>query len=110
MPISVTHALKCVRLQVINRGFEMPICVTHAFKCVRLQVINTGFEMPIYITYVVDCVIVNMISSEMLIPYIQYSWKVLEQDKKSCFCQFIVSFIKKLFTYLQQFCTFNVAS
>ena len=31
----------------------------------------------------------------------QYSRKVLEQDEKSCFCQFIVSFIKKLFTYLQ---------
>ena len=23
--------------------------ITHAFKCVRLQVNNTGFEMPIYI-------------------------------------------------------------
>ena len=34
----------------------MPICVTHAFKCVCLQVNNTGFEMPIYITYAVDCV------------------------------------------------------
>ena len=34
----------------------MPIYVTHAFKCVRLQLINTGFEMPIYITYAVDCV------------------------------------------------------
>ena len=31
--------------------------------------------------------------------YIQYSRKVLEQDKKSCFCQFIVSFIEILFTY-----------
>ena len=30
---------------------------------------------------------------------IQYSRKVLEQDKKSCFCQFIVSFIEILFTY-----------
>ena len=33
-----------------NTGFEMPMCVTSAFKCVRLQVINTGFEMPIYVT------------------------------------------------------------
>ena len=33
--------------------------------------------------------------------HIQYSRKVLEQDKKSCFCQFILSFIEKLFTYLQ---------
>ena len=32
---------------------------------------------------------------------IQYIRKLLEQDKKSCFCQFIVSFIKILFTYLQ---------
>ena len=31
--------------------------------------------------------------------HIQYSRKVLEQDKKSCFCQFIVSFIEILFTY-----------
>ena len=28
----------------------MPIYVTSAFKCVRLQVINTDFEMPIYVT------------------------------------------------------------
>ena len=26
--------------------------------------------------------------------HIQYSRKVLEQDEKSCYCQFIVSFIK----------------
>ena len=32
---------------------------------------------------------------------LQYSRKVLEQDKKSCFCQFIVSFIEILFTYLR---------
>ena len=56
MPICVTHAFKCVRLQVMNTGFDMPICVSHAFKCGRLQVINTGFKMPIYITYAVDCV------------------------------------------------------
>ena len=31
----------------------------------------------------------------------QYSRKVLEQDKKSCFCHFIVSLIEKSFTYLQ---------
>ena len=34
----------------------MPIYVTHALKCVHLQVNNTGFDMPIYITYAVDCV------------------------------------------------------
>ena len=32
-------------------------------------------------------------------PDLQYSRKVLEQDKKSCFCEFIVSFIEILFTY-----------
>ena len=48
--------IECVRLQVINTGFEMPKCVTHAFKCVRLQVNNTSFEMPIYVTSAVDCV------------------------------------------------------
>ena len=46
MPIYVTSAFKCVRLQVINTGFELPIYVTCTFYANIL-----GFEMPRYTTY-----------------------------------------------------------
>ena len=63
-----------MRLQVINTGFLMPICVTHAFKCVRLQVNILGFEMPRYITHVQQTsVVVNIISFEMLIYIYVYN-------------------------------------
>ena len=35
-----------MRLQVNDTGFEMPIYVTYAFKCVRLQVNNVGQPYP----------------------------------------------------------------
>ena len=46
MPIYATSAFKCVRLQVINTGFEMPIYVTCTFYANILD-----FEMPRYATY-----------------------------------------------------------
>ena len=38
-----------MRLQSDIIGFRMPIYTTHALRCVRLQINNTGFEIPIHI-------------------------------------------------------------